>query len=68
MEKIMPIYEYICKKCCNSFEKLVFDSDKKPVSCPECKAKDVQRLLSCTGFIRNSGGSGCSASAPSGFS
>lgn len=64
----MPIYEYKCEKCDNSFEKLVFASDKEPVSCPECKATDVQRLLSSTGFISSSGGSGCSTSAPSGFS
>ncbi len=69
----MPIYEYECEKCGNSFEKLVFGSDKEPVSCPECKAKDVKRLLSSTGFIGSSGmsgsgGSGCSTGAPSGFS
>lgn len=64
----MPIYEYKCEKCDNSFEKLVFSSDKEPVSCPECKATDVQRLLSSTGFISSSGGSSCSTSAPSGFS
>jgi len=64
----MPIYEYKCEKCGNSFEKLVFGSDKEPVSCPECKATDVKRLLSATGFISNSGGGGCSTGAPSGFS
>jgi putative FmdB family regulatory protein len=64
----MPIYEYKCEKCGNSFEKLVFGSDKEPVSCPECKAKDVKRLLSSTGFISSSGGGGCSTGAPSGFS
>ncbi|HUT43781.1 MAG TPA: zinc ribbon domain-containing protein [Desulfobacterales bacterium] len=64
----MPIYEYKCEKCGNSFEKLVFSSDKEPVSCPECKANDVKRLLSSTGFISNTGGSSCSTGAPSGFS
>lgn len=64
----MPIYEYKCEKCGHSFEKLVFNSDEEPVSCPDCKTKDVKRLLSSTGFISSSGGGGCSADAPSGFS
>ena len=64
----MPIYEYKCEKCGNSFEKLVFSSDKEPVFCPECKAEDVKRLLSSTGFIGSSEGSDCSAGAPSVFS
>ncbi|MCP4368402.1 MAG: zinc ribbon domain-containing protein [Deltaproteobacteria bacterium] len=64
----MPIYEYKCEKCDNCFEKLVFGNDKEPVFCPECKAKDVQRLLSCTGLISSTRGSSCSTSAPSGFS
>ena len=64
----MPIYEYKCEKCGNSFEKLVFGSDKEPVFCPECKAEDVKRLLSSTGFISSTGGNDCSAGTPSGFS
>lgn len=64
----MPIYEYKCEKCGSCFEKLVFGSDKEPVFCPECKAKDVQRQLSCTGFISSSGESSCSTGTPSGFS
>jgi len=64
----MPIYEYKCEKCGKSFEKLVFNSDDEAVSCPECEAKDVKRLLSSTGFISSSGGNGCSAGVPSGFS
>ena len=31
----MPIYEYICRKCGNEFEVLVFNKDEKP-ECPEC--------------------------------
>ena len=64
----MPIYEYKCEKCDCCFEKLVFGSDKEPVFCPKCKAKKVQRLLSCTCFVTNSGESSCSTGAPSGFS
>ncbi len=64
----MPIYEYKCEKCGSCFEKLVFGSDKEPVSCPDCKAKNVQRLLSCTGFITSSAASSCSTASPSGFS
>ena len=64
----MPIYEYKCEKCGSCFEKLVFGSEKEPVSCPDCKAKNVQRLLSCTGFITSSGGSSCSTASQPGFS
>ncbi len=40
----MPIYEYGCRKCGHEFEELVF-SDDVP-SCPECGAKDVEKLMS----------------------
>ncbi|WP_456432029.1 FmdB family zinc ribbon protein [Thermosulfuriphilus sp.] len=41
----MPIYEFICKKCGQIFERLVF-SNQEQVLCPKCKAKEVQKLLS----------------------
>ncbi len=40
----MPLYEYSCKKCDNSFEALVFSGDE--VECPECHSQRVERLLS----------------------
>jgi putative FmdB family regulatory protein len=45
----MPIYEYQCDKCQVQFEKLVFRSDEA-VSCSECGAVEVQRMMSVFGF------------------
>ena len=42
----MPIYEFRCKKCDNSFEHLVRGSD--PPVCPQCGATgdDLEKQLS----------------------
>ncbi|MGZ6292339.1 MAG: FmdB family zinc ribbon protein [Syntrophales bacterium] len=43
----MPIYEFKCKKCSNSFEVLFLSgSDKPAVACPACKSKKAERLMS----------------------
>ena len=49
----MPIYEYICKKCDNQFELLIFNSEKK-VSCPECKSKNIKKNFSTFSAINSS--------------
>jgi putative FmdB family regulatory protein len=43
----MPIYEYKCKKCKETFEvfRTVRESDEK-VACPKCGAKDPERQIS----------------------
>jgi putative FmdB family regulatory protein len=43
----MPIYEYRCNECNNTFEKLVFGQDE--VLCPNCGA-GVERLMSSCNF------------------
>ncbi len=53
----MPIYEFLCNKCDNEFEELVFSSTK--VECPECGSKKVKRLVSSFAF----GGEGIKSSA-----
>jgi putative FmdB family regulatory protein len=71
----MPIYEYICKKCKNQFEELVFNRSEE-VPCPQCGSKRVERALSVFshssgGSFRSSAGSecgGCSSSSCSGCS
>ena len=45
----MPIYEYHCNQCDHEFENLVFKVSEK-VSCPECKSKKVQRMMSAFAF------------------
>jgi putative FmdB family regulatory protein len=69
----MPIYEYYCKSCDSEFETLVFRSSD-PVTCPSCRAENVERVLSVFGFKSGgdkgaassrmgSGASGCSGCA-----
>src|SRR5690348_6138314 len=43
----MPLYEYRCKTCGNTFEKLrrMSDSDRD-VECPDCKSPETERQLS----------------------
>ena len=61
----MPIYEYRCRHCNNSFEELVLSS-REVVTCPECESKKVEKRLSVfsslgesSGRTRVSGGGGC---------
>ena len=70
----MPIYEYRCNKCKLEFEYIVFGDDRP--DCPDCKSKNVNKLMSVCGFTSKGGGgetakssasasscSGCSASS-----
>lgn len=59
----MPLYDYLCRDCGNTFEKLrsMKDADEG-VECPECHSAKVERLLSTF----SSGG--CGAPAGSRFS
>ncbi len=43
----MPLYEYLCYKCGNSFEKLrrIADDDKE-LRCPACGSEKIERVLS----------------------
>jgi len=59
----MPMYEYACRKCGHSFEKLVKSmSSTDPIVCPECKSKQTDRKLSV--FAVSGEGSSKSSSAP----
>lgn len=52
----MPIYEYSCPACGESFEKLVrTTSGSVEIRCPNCNTDKVARKVSLFGF---SGGSG----------
>ena len=61
----MPIYEFKCKKCSNTFEVLFLSgSDKQAVACPSCKSKKAERLMSkFGGKIGNTSAAGCSSCA-----
>jgi putative FmdB family regulatory protein len=55
----MPIYEYACAPCGNSFEELVIRrSDEAEVRCPACGSADVARQMSRPAAARASGGGG----------
>lgn len=41
----MPLYEYVCRECRQSFEKLV-RSFTEPVLCPACSSAEVEKQLS----------------------
>ena len=41
----MPIYEYLCLRCGNRFERLV-RSFNQTVSCPSCQSATVEKQLS----------------------
>jgi putative FmdB family regulatory protein len=52
----MPIYEYLCKGCGHEFEREQRITDKPVRTCPTCKARKVQRLISQTSFVLKGGG------------
>ncbi|MCP5116621.1 MAG: zinc ribbon domain-containing protein [bacterium] len=67
----MPMYEYRCNACGESYEKLrrMLDADRN-LECPHCGAGDVERQVSCfatAGPSASSGGCGPSTGG-SGFS
>jgi len=44
----MPIYEYQCTKCGESFEvRQAMGEDGSKLTCPKCKAENPKRLVSC---------------------
>jgi putative FmdB family regulatory protein len=52
----MPIYEYACGACGHQFEEWQKMSDKPVRTCPKCKAKKVEKLISHTSFTLKGGG------------
>ena len=64
----MPLYEFDCRACGRTFEKLVRVGGEADVGCPECGRPDVRKRPSAFGIggggsrIKASGG-GCSSCA-----
>jgi putative FmdB family regulatory protein len=52
----MPVYEYECGACGHQFEEWQKITDKPVRTCPKCKAKKVERLISQTAFHLKGGG------------
>ena len=63
----MPIYEFRCKECKKEFSELFPRSsfDLKQVECPECHAKEAQRMLSVFASETKPSDSFSGTSAPS---
>jgi putative FmdB family regulatory protein len=61
----MPLYEYICKLCGTTFEKLVvrISDDIESPECPKCRHKECVKLPSVF-----SSSSSCQPPAGGGFS
>ncbi len=57
----MPIYEYICNKCGEEFEKLVYGDTR--VKCPKCENEDIKKRFSLFGMsgVEKQTSSGCSS-------
>ncbi len=66
----MPIHEFRCKSCNHKFEKLLIRRDAE-VHCPDCKASEVERLMSACSFgssdgsVQAAGASSCSSCSAS---
>ena len=59
----MPMYEFQCKKCGESFEELA--STTETVPCPHCGSRETERLMSACCCMSGDGGSGAGSSAHS---
>lgn len=46
----MPIYEYKCNACDHEFEKSQKMADPPVKTCPKCKQKKVEKLISLSAF------------------
>ena len=52
----MPIFEFRCLACGKLFEKLFMRSDEKvDLTCPECQAETVERIVSRTNYSIGAG-------------
>lgn len=63
----MPIFEFRCKTCCETFERIltVSECEASPPACPKCGGCDVERLLSPFSSCKPAGGGDAFASASS---
>jgi len=57
----MPLYEYRCQQCGETFEQLVPAGKRnRPGACPKCGSERVSKLLSLFGRLFGRGGdAGC---------
>ncbi len=60
----MPLYEYRCRSCDNTFSALVasYNTPAEDVVCPRCKERQAEKLLSMKAVVI--GGNRATDSAP----
>jgi len=47
----LPIYEYACKSCGITFQRLLLgQKEEENIRCPQCKGKDLKKLVSRVAF------------------
>ena len=64
--RVMPIFEYKCRKCGDTFESFSQRATAaKPPVCPTCGSEDAERLFSVFAG-RVEGGSGCGSTSSGG--
>lgn len=54
----MPIFEYQCQQCSESFEKITLASSQTKPDCPECGSEDVAKQISTFAAKSNDPGPG----------
>ena len=52
----MPTYEYCCNACGHEFERVQRITDDPVKTCPRCRKRRVQRLISQTSFVLKGSG------------
>jgi putative FmdB family regulatory protein len=64
----MPLFDYRCEECDETFEFLARQSDENPDTCPGCGSPRLRRELSAFGVSSGPGGAGLppGGCAPSG--
>ena len=62
----MPIFEYMCNACTETFALLQWASEEKDTLCPKCGSKNVKKIPSSFSCPTDAGPS--SGGSPSGFS
>jgi putative FmdB family regulatory protein len=60
---LMPIYEYVCRKCSEKFSVLRGICSSKKIACPQCSSQEVKKIFSA--FSCASGSENSASSPPS---
>ncbi len=46
----MPIFEYRCKECNETYEEFIRSKEEEPTSCKKCGG-DLEKIISTTSFV-----------------